>query len=180
MLRQGMHTAVSGVQPHVCPVAWQSIVPASTRALSGLRVALGTTFTSRNRCKPSRLSYRYSSSYCCASAAVAPTASSTEQVQVRSSVVRTQRLQANSSDSLTTVPHLLQATQYEAVIGIETHVQLKTHTKAFCNCKSLYGGKPNTHVCPVCLGHPVSHACAQLKSVSVSHSQCLWTIVLTA
>ena len=44
---------------------------------------------------------------------------------------------------------------YEAVIGIETHVQLKAQTKAFCNCKSLYGSEPNTHVCPVCLGHPV-------------------------
>lgn len=45
---------------------------------------------------------------------------------------------------------------FEAVIGIETHVQLRTKTKAFCSCKSAYGDQPNTNVCPVCLGHPVS------------------------
>ena len=47
---------------------------------------------------------------------------------------------------------------YEAVIGIECHVQLNTRTKAFCNCTSEFGAAPNTHVCPVCLGHPVSGA----------------------
>jgi aspartyl-tRNA(Asn)/glutamyl-tRNA(Gln) amidotransferase subunit B len=40
------------------------------------------------------------------------------------------------------------------VIGIETHVQLDTNTKAFCACKSSYGDVPNTNVCPICLGHP--------------------------
>lgn len=34
------------------------------------------------------------------------------------------------------------------------HVQLSTATKAFCSCKNEYGSDPNTHVCPVCLGHP--------------------------
>ncbi|URE47169.1 hypothetical protein MUK42_13558 [Musa troglodytarum] len=43
---------------------------------------------------------------------------------------------------------------YEAIIGIETHVQLSTLTKAFCNCPYLYGSQPNTTVCPVCMGHP--------------------------
>jgi aspartyl-tRNA(Asn)/glutamyl-tRNA(Gln) amidotransferase subunit B len=43
---------------------------------------------------------------------------------------------------------------YEAVIGLEVHVQLKTQTKMFCGCKNEYGGAPNTHVCPVCLGLP--------------------------
>lgn len=43
---------------------------------------------------------------------------------------------------------------YEAVIGIECHVQLNTNTKAFCSCPSEYGAEPNTHICPVCLGHP--------------------------
>lgn len=47
--------------------------------------------------------------------------------------------------------------QYEAVIGIETHVQLLTRTKAFCSCANQYGDEPNTNVCPVCMGHPVSH-----------------------
>eukprot|EP00891_Asterochloris_glomerata_P003991 jgi/Astpho2/3991/e_gw1.00063.49.1_t len=45
-------------------------------------------------------------------------------------------------------------TQFEAVIGIETHVQLKTRTKAFCNCKNAYGDEPNLHICPICLAHP--------------------------
>ena len=45
---------------------------------------------------------------------------------------------------------------YEVIIGIETHVQLLTKTKAFCGCANQFGGEPNTNVCPVCLGHPVS------------------------
>ena len=48
-----------------------------------------------------------------------------------------------------------QTDKYEAVIGIETHVQLNTRTKAFCSCPSEFGAEPNTNVCPVCLGHPV-------------------------
>jgi aspartyl-tRNA(Asn)/glutamyl-tRNA(Gln) amidotransferase subunit B len=44
--------------------------------------------------------------------------------------------------------------EYEAVIGLETHVQLKTHTKMWCPCANEYGAPPNTHVCPVCLGMP--------------------------
>jgi aspartyl-tRNA(Asn)/glutamyl-tRNA(Gln) amidotransferase subunit B len=43
---------------------------------------------------------------------------------------------------------------YQPVIGLEVHVQLLTKTKAFCGCKNEYGGEPNTHVCPVCLGLP--------------------------
>ena len=43
---------------------------------------------------------------------------------------------------------------YEAVIGLEVHVELSTKTKAFCGCTTQYGGKPNSHVCPVCLGLP--------------------------
>ena len=43
-------------------------------------------------------------------------------------------------------------TQYEAVIGIECHVELKTATKMFCGCPNEFGGEPNTKVCPVCLG----------------------------
>ncbi|WP_390883490.1 Asp-tRNA(Asn)/Glu-tRNA(Gln) amidotransferase subunit GatB [Kovacikia minuta] len=45
-------------------------------------------------------------------------------------------------------------TQYEAVIGLETHVQLKTDTKIFCNCATTFGSTPNTQVCPVCMGMP--------------------------
>lgn len=43
---------------------------------------------------------------------------------------------------------------YEAIIGIETHVQLSTTTKAFCSCPYNYGSPPNTSVCPVCMGLP--------------------------
>ena len=43
---------------------------------------------------------------------------------------------------------------YECVIGLEVHVELKTQTKIFCGCTTKFGGKPNTHVCPVCLGMP--------------------------
>ncbi len=41
------------------------------------------------------------------------------------------------------------------MLGIETHVQLLTKSKAYCSCPNEYGAEPNTHVCPVCLGHPV-------------------------
>ena len=43
---------------------------------------------------------------------------------------------------------------YEAVIGLETHVQLKTRTKMWCGCANEYGADANTNVCPVCLGLP--------------------------
>ncbi|MDI6604325.1 MAG: Asp-tRNA(Asn)/Glu-tRNA(Gln) amidotransferase subunit GatB [Thermoanaerobacteraceae bacterium] len=44
--------------------------------------------------------------------------------------------------------------KYEAVIGLEVHVELSTKTKIFCSCTTEFGGEPNTHVCPVCLGLP--------------------------
>jgi len=43
---------------------------------------------------------------------------------------------------------------WEAVIGIETHVELQTESKMFCGCKVTFGAPPNTTVCPVCLGLP--------------------------
>jgi aspartyl-tRNA(Asn)/glutamyl-tRNA(Gln) amidotransferase subunit B len=43
---------------------------------------------------------------------------------------------------------------YEAVIGLEIHVQLSTKTKMFCGCELSFGDEPNLHTCPVCLGHP--------------------------
>jgi aspartyl-tRNA(Asn)/glutamyl-tRNA(Gln) amidotransferase subunit B len=43
---------------------------------------------------------------------------------------------------------------YEAVIGLEVHVQLLTETKMFCRCPNRFGAPPNTLVCPVCLGYP--------------------------
>jgi aspartyl-tRNA(Asn)/glutamyl-tRNA(Gln) amidotransferase subunit B len=44
--------------------------------------------------------------------------------------------------------------KYQPVIGLEVHVQLLTKSKAFCGCRNEYGGEPNTHTCPVCLGLP--------------------------
>ena len=44
--------------------------------------------------------------------------------------------------------------EYEAVIGLEVHVHLKTKTKAFCGCSTEFGKQPNSQVCPVCLGLP--------------------------
>ncbi|MGH7707874.1 MAG: Asp-tRNA(Asn)/Glu-tRNA(Gln) amidotransferase subunit GatB, partial [Vulcanimicrobiaceae bacterium] len=44
--------------------------------------------------------------------------------------------------------------KYEAVIGIECHVELKTATKMFCGCRNVFGAEPNTNICPVCLGLP--------------------------
>jgi aspartyl-tRNA(Asn)/glutamyl-tRNA(Gln) amidotransferase subunit B len=44
--------------------------------------------------------------------------------------------------------------EYEAVIGLEIHVQLSTKTKMFCACELSFGDEPNVHTCPVCLGHP--------------------------
>ena len=43
---------------------------------------------------------------------------------------------------------------YEMVIGLEVHCELKTKTKIFCSCPTTFGAAPNTHVCPVCLGLP--------------------------
>jgi len=44
--------------------------------------------------------------------------------------------------------------QYEAVIGLEVHAQLKTKSKIFCGCSTAFGADPNHHTCPVCLGMP--------------------------
>ncbi len=44
--------------------------------------------------------------------------------------------------------------EWEPVIGLEIHVQLKTHTKMFCGCEAGFGGEPNTRTCPVCLAFP--------------------------
>jgi aspartyl-tRNA(Asn)/glutamyl-tRNA(Gln) amidotransferase subunit B len=52
------------------------------------------------------------------------------------------------------MPATLTAADYEAVIGLEVHVQLKTNTKMFCGCKNEFGGATNSHTCPVCLGLP--------------------------
>lgn len=44
--------------------------------------------------------------------------------------------------------------KYEMVAGLETHIELSTNTKIFCGCTTQFGGEPNTHCCPVCIGLP--------------------------
>ena len=45
---------------------------------------------------------------------------------------------------------------YEATIGIEVHVQLKTNTKIFCSCQNSIAKDPNIHICQICAGYPGS------------------------
>ncbi|MCJ7623265.1 MAG: Asp-tRNA(Asn)/Glu-tRNA(Gln) amidotransferase GatCAB subunit B, partial [Anaerolineaceae bacterium] len=46
-------------------------------------------------------------------------------------------------------------TDYEAVIGLETHIQQNTVTKIFCSCKAdSWRDPPNTNICPICTGMP--------------------------
>lgn len=58
--------------------------------------------------------------------------------------------------------------RYEAVIGLEVHVELKTETKLFCSCSTEFGKEPNTQVCPVCLGLPGSSGVLNKKVVELA------------
>ncbi|MCD6570821.1 MAG: Asp-tRNA(Asn)/Glu-tRNA(Gln) amidotransferase subunit GatB [Deltaproteobacteria bacterium] len=44
--------------------------------------------------------------------------------------------------------------EYDVIIGLEVHAQLLTETKIFCSCSTIFGDKPNTNTCPVCIGMP--------------------------
>ena len=54
---------------------------------------------------------------------------------------------------------------YEAVIGLEIHVQLDTASKMFCACPNRFGDEPNTNVCMVCLAHPGALPVANAEAV---------------
>ncbi|GAA3551743.1 Asp-tRNA(Asn)/Glu-tRNA(Gln) amidotransferase subunit GatB [Nocardioides daeguensis] len=56
--------------------------------------------------------------------------------------------------SETLVPFDEVIAKYDPALGLEVHVELNTNTKMFCGCPALFGGEPNTHVCPTCLGLP--------------------------
>jgi len=57
---------------------------------------------------------------------------------------------------------------YKTVIGLEVHVQLKTETKLFCRCSTLFGAAPNTHVCPVCMGLPGALPVLNSKAIDLA------------
>jgi aspartyl-tRNA(Asn)/glutamyl-tRNA(Gln) amidotransferase subunit B len=61
--------------------------------------------------------------------------------------------------------------EWEPVIGLEIHVQLKTRTKMFCRCETSFGLEPNTRTCPVCLAHPGTLPVPNGKAIE-------WTIKL--
>ena len=44
--------------------------------------------------------------------------------------------------------------EYEVVIGLEVHAELSTKSKIYCSCTTEFGGEPNTHACPICIGMP--------------------------
>jgi aspartyl-tRNA(Asn)/glutamyl-tRNA(Gln) amidotransferase subunit B len=55
--------------------------------------------------------------------------------------------------------------RYDPVLGLETHVELGTATKLFCGCSTVFGGPPNSQVCPVCLGLPGSLPVTNEKAI---------------
>ena len=61
---------------------------------------------------------------------------------------------------------------YETFIGLEIHIQLLTETKIFCGCKSKFGDKPNSNVCPVCLGYPGVLPALNEHAVKLSYIVC--------
>lgn len=66
-------------------------------------------------------------------------------------------------------------TEFEAVIGLETHIQLSTKTKIFCSCKAdSWESEPNTNICPICTGMPgvlpVLNEGAVIKGVLLAHA----------
>lgn len=81
--------------------------------------------------------------YCTMKSTEAQTATQEKQ---KTQIKNSPRTQTKTSDKF--------SKDYEAVIGIETHVQLNTLTKAFCGCPYNYGSPPNTSVCPICMGLP--------------------------
>ena len=57
---------------------------------------------------------------------------------------------------------------YEAVVGLEVHVQLNTRTKIFCRCRNAFGEEPNSLICPVCTGYPGSLPVLNREAVNLA------------
>lgn len=62
---------------------------------------------------------------------------------------------------------------YDVVVGLEVHAQLATRTKLFCSCETTFGAPPNTHVCPVCAGHPGTLPVPNAEAVRLAVRACL-------
>ncbi len=58
--------------------------------------------------------------------------------------------------------------EWETVVGLEVHTELKTVTKMFCGCENIFGAEANTHVCPVCLGLPGSLPVLNVRAVELA------------
>ena len=58
--------------------------------------------------------------------------------------------------------------EWEMVVGLEVHVQLKTRTKAFCTCSAEFGALPNVNTCPVCLALPGALPVLNAKAVELA------------
>jgi len=67
--------------------------------------------------------------------------------------------------SETLVPFDEVLAKYDPAMGLEVHVELNTNTKMFCGCPTVFGGEPNTQVCPTCLGLPGAMPAVNAKAV---------------